>query len=249
VTDAVGDNRFLLRDAAALIVVFMGAQVAAVFAYIAYVRLRFGEVALAHLTSADDGLNQLVVVGGVAAVLAVALLLWLIVRRPGIDAAQFGFVVVRPLWFGVAALAFAVLQSAFVGLDFIIGEDLARQGMETMRGMMSSDPIWNIVSAILVVIIIPVIEELVFRVVLFQALSRRMSRALAACLSVAIFVLMHVQYTFAGGWVAVITTFEVALIGAVLMWLYLKSGSIWPSIGLHVANNGFAFAMVALAAY
>ena len=63
----------------------------------------------------------------------------------------------------------------------------------------------------------------------------------AATLGVILFGAVHVQYVFAGGLVGALMTFEIMLLGAILMWLYVRSGSIVPSILFHVTNNGLAF--------
>lgn len=245
-SDDLPPARFLLRDAAWLILAFMGAQVAAVLVYVAIVFAHHGRAAGQTLTSSNDGLNRLVVVGGVASVIAVAFVLWRIVRRRRATAATFGLVSPGLRWWLFSVAAFLLLQGLVMGIDHVAGEDIARQGLDTMRGTVSSDPRWNAVSFLLVAFVIPAVEEIVFRVVLFRALAQRLPQFAAAVLAVAFFVAMHVQYTLAGGLVAVFMTLEVTLIGATLMWLYVRSGSIWPSIAVHMANNALAFILVSL---
>lgn len=240
---AMQGGGFRLRDALSLLVLYVAVQiggVAAIVVVFAHLGKDGGRAFLAN----PDGLNRLVVAGCAATAIAVVLLLRRIAQRRGLGRRGLGFAPVEWKWFWIAPALFVALQTALNGLSLIAGEDVAIRSLETMKGVVSSDPLWNLASAFFFVLVIPVIEELVFRVALFGALARRMPRAGAAVLSVAIFIAMHVQYTLAGGAVALLTTTEVTLLGAALMWLYMRSGSIWPSIAFHVANNGYAFIML-----
>ena len=86
-----------------------------------------------------------------------------------------------------------------------------------------------------------------FRGALYQGLSRHMPRLVAATLSVIAFAAIHLQYALAGGLVAIVTTLQVTLLGAVLMFLYMKSRSLWPGIALHALNNGIALIFLFIA--
>jgi membrane protease YdiL (CAAX protease family) len=61
----------------------------------------------------------------------------------------------------------------------------------------------------------------------------------AAVLSAAIFGLFH--YTGSGS-EAVIP--QLAFLGLALAWVYEETGSIYPTIALHMLNNAFAFAIL-----
>lgn len=93
------------------------------------------------------------------------------------------------------------------------------------------------VMALLVAGAVPFVEELVFRGVLFDALRERAGPRVALVGSSLLFGLMHVEPSI------VVAT---ALLGGALGALRLRSGSIWPSVALHAANNGLAMVAILL---
>ena len=88
-------------------------------------------------------------------------------------------------------------------------------------------------SAISVVIGASVTEELYFRGLLYGRLELRFARAAAVVGSAGAFGLAHFQPD------AFPTLFA---LGLILGLLRMRTGSIWPAVGLHAANNGLAFA-------
>lgn len=103
-----------------------------------------------------------------------------------------------------------------------------------------ASPYLRLPLAIVTVTVGPMIEELMFRGVLFSALLRRMSTAMSIAVCAVLFGAVHL----AGldfQWYALP---NLILLAAVLCWLRLKSGSLWPSILAHGVFN--LFALVAL---
>jgi uncharacterized protein len=103
-----------------------------------------------------------------------------------------------------------------------------------------ASPYLRLPLAIVAVTVGPMIEELMFRGVLFSALLRRMSTAMSIAVCAVLFGAVHL----AGldfQWYALP---NLILLAAVLCWLRLKSGSLWPSILAHGVFN--LFALVAL---
>ena len=45
-----------------------------------------------------------------------------------------------------------------------------------------------------------------------------------------------------GSWGVVV---QLTVLGIALAWVYERTGSIWPSIGIHALNNALAFALLA----
>ncbi len=85
------------------------------------------------------------------------------------------------------------------------------------------------------VVVAPGLEEIVFRGIIFAGFASRWHPVLAAAVSSLAFAFLHGQVNVA------IYTF---LLGLALCWLYQKSGSIWPGIVLHFANNLIAFLLL-----
>ena len=84
----------------------------------------------------------------------------------------------------------------------------------------------------------PVIEETMFRGIIFGSLQTYMGRWTAAAVSAAIFSALHLQsYGFIPRFV----------LGMVLAYLVMKHNSLKPAIALHAVNNIVALSLVALA--
>lgn len=81
---------------------------------------------------------------------------------------------------------------------------------------------------IFAVLIAPVIEEIAFRRVLFVFMTRMFGAFFSAVLTSLVFAFMH------GGVVQVLPLF---ILGMVLQSLYLKHGTLFPSILLHSCHN------------
>jgi membrane protease YdiL (CAAX protease family) len=86
----------------------------------------------------------------------------------------------------------------------------------------------------------PLVEELLFRGVLLSALLRRLRTGWAVLASAVLFALVHLP-DLRWLWYALP---NLALLGVVLAWLRLRSGSLWPAVLAHAINN--LLAMLAL---
>jgi uncharacterized protein len=91
----------------------------------------------------------------------------------------------------------------------------------------------------LIIAVAPLTEEMFFRGFMFSGMRRRLPFAAAAAISAGIWGLFH--YTGPGTWGVVA---QLAVFGVILAWLYERTGSIWPTIGVHALNNAIAFAIL-----
>lgn len=107
-----------------------------------------------------------------------------------------------------------------------------------LQALMSPKGSWiDLLGAALTLGIVgPICEELLFRgVVLGPLLARSRSRVAPVLFQATLFALIHMN-----PW-----QFAYALpMGALLGWLRLRSGSLWPPIALHCANNLLAMGLV-----
>jgi membrane protease YdiL (CAAX protease family) len=133
------------------------------------------------------------------------------------------------MWAIVAFVAFYVLTllwSAVLGVKE--SDDLAEQ-------LGAKDSAANLVIvAVLVAILAPIAEELFFRGFLFTALWRPLGWIPAALITGVVFGVVH-----AGGTPAVFLV-PLAILGFLLCWLYRRTGSLIPGMGLHAFNNALA---------
>jgi len=86
----------------------------------------------------------------------------------------------------------------------------------------------------------PVIEEIFFRGVMYNAVKRKLGAFWGIAITSVLFYFLHVhapQYFLAG-------FLPIAILGAALAYLYEKTGSLVPSITLHILNNVGSIFMV-----
>jgi uncharacterized protein len=103
---------------------------------------------------------------------------------------------------------------------------------------------WRVPLLLVVVGVGPLVEELLFRGVLLSALMRRMPTAPAVLTCVLLFAGVHLP-GLDFKWYALP---DLMLLAAALCWLRLQSGSLWPAVLAHGANNLFAMLVVFSAA-
>lgn len=114
-------------------------------------------------------------------------------------------------------------------LSHLFMDERSREAMDILAlGLSAPIPLF-----LAVVVFAPIIEELIFRGYVFSSWVTRMGFWSTALCSSVLFAVMHFQY----GPVALAYVFVLGLILAALRW---KTGSIYPSIALHILNNAFA---------
>jgi membrane protease YdiL (CAAX protease family) len=139
-----------------------------------------------------------------------------------------------PFWrgFGWALAVFGMFYLFTFAWSAALGvsenDDLAQE-------LGASDNALNLVTvAVLVGIVAPIAEELFFRGFLFTALWRALGWIPGALIAGGLFGLIH-----AGGTPAVFLV-PLAALGFLLCWLYRKTGSLLPGMGVHAFNNALA---------
>ena len=87
-------------------------------------------------------------------------------------------------------------------------------------------------SILLLVVLAPIFEEALFRGVIFESVRSKSGAVSAILISAAIFGIVHLIPQ------QVINAF---VIGIILGYVYLKTGSLWPAILIHAMNNALAY--------
>jgi membrane protease YdiL (CAAX protease family)/lipoprotein-anchoring transpeptidase ErfK/SrfK len=88
-----------------------------------------------------------------------------------------------------------------------------------------------------IAVLAPISEEIFFRGFFFSGLRSKFSLWPAAIISGLVFGSVHVT---TGATAAI----PLAVLGVGLAWLYDRTGSLWPCIGVHVFNNALALALL-----
>jgi uncharacterized protein len=164
------------------------------------------------------------------------LLAWRHLLRPaGLGfAAAFGL---RPRPGRVRQLVAITLVLLGVGAlaDLVVGLASQAFGFDThWTEWFSEDLVWGgrgalAVALVELLILAPVLEELVFRGLLYGTLRRRFGMAGAALISAGAFAIGH-GYGFAG-------LSSVFAAGLLYAWAYEQTGSLLPSMAAHAASN------------
>ena len=174
---------------------------------------------------------------------AIVLVLWWVALRPHrLDWRALGVRGCEPRWLFVAAVG-AVL--AFV-LAVLLAKLMATQLPDWARFMRSryawgDAPPWQMLLLVATTVgVTPLVEELFFRGFLLPWMLARHRRGVAIAVCAVLFGASHLV-----PWQA----FVAALLSLLLIWLYLRSGSIWPSVLCHAINNalGVGLGMAATA--
>ena len=157
--------------------------------------------------------------------------LWPLAAPPG-----FGFAPSRQAGYYMAAAALGLMLPFLGGLLtqwFAQGHEVS-QDIKQLGA--AASPALRIPLALLVVTLGPLVEELLFRGVLLSAAMRHMTPGVAAFMTAALFACVHLP-DLGFLWYALP---NLLLLGLVLAWLRLKSGSLWPAVLAHAVNNALA---------
>jgi membrane protease YdiL (CAAX protease family) len=152
-------------------------------------------------------------------------------RRAGLKSLGLGLMALLaslPLVYLAFALVFLVAQ----GLGF----DPA-QGAHPLFPLLSEHPQWwtYLPAFLLAVVLAPVVEETLFRGVLYSALEQNFSRQAAILGSSLVFALLHPQ--------GPVGLLPLAIIGAMLAVVRAITGSLWPCVFMHACLNAGVLAL------
>lgn len=146
---------------------------------------------------------------------------------------------------------YLVLVAALIGVVFACGavltfvggvsEQELEQGIDYLK-VMVADGRWQMWLLLIGVVVIagPVIEEVVFRGFIFAVLVKTpMGFIGAAAITSALWSLLHLNYT----WHIMLVLF---IFGCCLAYVVWRTGSLWPAIIAHGANNLMSAVLLAL---
>jgi membrane protease YdiL (CAAX protease family) len=179
----------------------------------------------------------------VAEVLSVGAVYLFLKRRYKLSLAAIGLK--RPTIFdplvGIAAvIPYFVLFAVAVSLvsHFIPGFDAEQQQQIGFNHVQGGQEL--VLTFFSLVVLPPIAEEIMVRGFLFSTLKKALPTIYAALLTSVLFGAAHLQEGGSSGllWIGALDTFVLSL---VLIYLRVKTGSLWASITLHAVKNGVAF--------
>jgi len=138
---------------------------------------------------------------------------------------------------GAGALAFVGVTLAMVGIFYFVGVDLDSFRLQRLVRMIDAEaPGWTLASAALLAIVgAPLVEELLFRSVLYQPLRARLGVVPAALIVAALFAGVHL---YAWGMP------QLMVLSLVFVALFERTGSLWYPIVAHGLYNGATFVLI-----
>lgn len=170
-------------------------------------------------------------------------LLWLILKKRTPSWASLGFTRRPRLGDGgraiVAGLVYFAMLMAAAGLaGWLLNVDVNQEQDIGFNAVTTN--VDRLLAFISLVLLPPIVEEILFRGVLFGGLRKQLSFVWAAVITSVLFAAPHALQGSGGAllWIGAIDTF---LLSLVLCYLREKTGSLWASIILHMIKNGIAY--------
>jgi membrane protease YdiL (CAAX protease family) len=144
-----------------------------------------------------------------------------------------------PLGISAALVVGGVIVTLAVSLLYGLIVELFRLDLKTnaqaLQDQAASMPLTVLATLIVAVFVAPFCEEIFFRGYLFSGLLRGMSLWPAVVLSAVLFTLSHGDVGSAA---------PILVLGLLLALVRWRTGSIWPGMALHMANNLLAAAVI-----
>jgi hypothetical protein len=207
------------------VALLLGTQMIAMIIYVAQTG------AMPKPEQMDWLLGFLLVVSVFPAHLLTLLFCWLVVtargERPFLPTLGWGW---HPQFKLVHAAALALLM---MGVAIVLSKVLPHQETEFERMLKLGTSI-RVLTALLAIFSAPLIEEVVYRGVLYQAFERKFNWLAGAGVVTSLFALVHVPQYW-GSWAAIVT---ILLLSLVLTVLRAATGSLLPSVVTHFVFNG-----------
>jgi len=140
----------------------------------------------------------------------------------------------RIICFGLAGLVLIWLFNwGYMGLVQLVTHHLPiQETLPLIEPALKADPL---IAFLAVAILMPVVEEILFRGLLYGALERRLPTAGSITVTALVFALCHFQLVF---------FIPLLGVGVLLGWARSKTGSIGLPILIHALNNGLSLLLV-----
>lgn len=140
---------------------------------------------------------------------------------------------ITPLWYWVVFSACLIVT--LVGVTQVLSRFLPQSEENSFNQLIKSSREVRVAIAVLATFSAPIVEEVIYRGVLFSALKSRTGVAAAVVLVTMLFAGVHfLQYS--GAWVTISGLIFLSLI---LTLVRARTGSILPSVTIHFVNNAF----------
>jgi membrane protease YdiL (CAAX protease family) len=146
----------------------------------------------------------------------------------------------------ILALPAISLLALLVGalLFYFTGFQDAEQEVVKQVQSFAKDPPLFAAALVVVVLIAPICEEILFRGLLLTWLCKKLPIRWALILSAILFAVLHMNAK--QGWGNIQIVLSIGLLGVYLGHLFLRQKTLWASIGLHMIFNGVSAVVILL---
>lgn len=129
-----------------------------------------------------------------------------------------------------------------IALNLLLGDRSSVNQSQVVDGIAAAPVLY----AVMTMVFAPIVEELVFRGVLYQKFRSEKNYHLAIVISVTLFGLVHVLQTFMTtmDWSEFLFMFQYAGLAYFMVRSFEETSSIWGSISIHFLNNALGFILV-----
>ena len=165
----------------------------------------------------------------------------LVLRRRGLTWGDLGLRPAAPEWLGrtlwVTLLAFSLVIVINLLIQSLSGAPAENPQVEALAPRGSSLPAFLVLLA-MVAGVVPFVEELLFRGLLYTLLRRHLGISPSVVISALLFAALHMIPSLMP---------SLFVIGVILALLYERSRSLWPAIGMHGLHNALMLGLLELA--
>lgn len=179
-----------------------------------------------------DSLSILVISALIQSILMIGISLWIARSTRGATWGDLGLGMVRGGWLAGAVGGFAMLGVA-LAYSFAVGEYFSDPPPQSIVLEFSRHMGPRAILALIMVVVVmaPVTEELVFRGFVYGGLRKVLGFFPAALLTSVIFAAVHLQFNW-------VQFFQILLLGLILAWLYEHKGNLVAPMVAHAVYNG-----------
>lgn len=132
-------------------------------------------------------------------------------------------------------LALAGVWVLWLPLSYVIPDFVREYVLKMQPPILDADaPLRTFATVILIVVLAPIVEEVLFRGILLHRFATKWSPVTAIVVSSLIFGALHADIL------------GHAIFGVVLSLVYVRTGSLWLPIAIHMLNNALAVAAMAI---
>ena len=138
--------------------------------------------------------------------------------------------------FVLASIVYGILLFLSMALlGYFLGEEVVNQSQELGFAFEDLSTLDLVLTGVLLIVLVPTVEEFLYRGVLFSSLRGVLPNWLAAVIVSGFFAFAHGQVNVG------VDTFILSMVGC---YLVIKTNSLLPAVLLHAAKNAIAFVLL-----